>query len=480
MKEKGMRIDLLKLLIYILKRSWILIICAIIGFGAMYYYTSFCQDDTYTTSGTMYVYNANPNIINYQYANSNDLDSAVRLVDTYKVVVNSHKVLDAVAERLSAQYPGITAAYISRTIAMSSVAETGVLAVLCTTKNAQMSADICNAVLDAAPAEIIRVVSAGSIEIIDYAGVPAFPDDRNPIKKGIIGGLALVILAGGILVLCFLLNRKVNDSKELEDSFTPPVLASILREKKETKDPTAFLLNEKSPMEVIEGYAKLRMNLLFTLSGKKNNVVVVTSALPGEGKSTVASNLAISCAMSGKRVLLIDCDLRRASQRKIFNYSRRSQGVSEAVIGTADWRDCLVDTDWEELKLLPAGQFPPNPAELLSSPAMAKLLEEAGQSFDLIVADAPPVNVVSDPLVLSTAAAGCIFVTRQGFSDHREIRKALIAAEMTDMDVLGFVFYGETLERGYYYSKRKYYKKYYHAYDNRNKAEETNGRTEKK
>ena len=72
MKEKGMRIDLLKLLIYILKRSWILIICAIIGFGAMYYYTAFCQDDTYTTSGTMYVYNANPNTINYQYANSND------------------------------------------------------------------------------------------------------------------------------------------------------------------------------------------------------------------------------------------------------------------------------------------------------------------------------------------------------------------------------------------------------------------------
>ena len=219
-------------------------------------------------------------------------------------------------------------------------------------------------------------------------------------------------------------------------------------------------------MEQLESYAKLRMNLLYMLVGKKNNVVVITSAIPGEGKSTIAANLAISVGMSEKKVILVDADLRRACQRDIFRYAKHHPGLSEVLVGVNKWEDAILKEVKPGLDILPAGQFPPNPAELLGSNAMIELLDELKEVYDLVLLDMPPINIVTDPLVVSANVGGCLFVTRQNFSDHRDICKALIAAEMTGMDMLGFVFYGEKLHQDSYYSK-KYYKSYYNKYDYR-------------
>lgn len=466
MTNRTAQIDLVKLALYVLKRAWLIVLCAAIGCAGMYWYSERQRIDTYTARGTMYVYNGNPNVVNYQYTSTSDLNSAVQLLDTYMVVVKSNKVLDVVAERLAPEYPGITTGFIAGTISMGSVSETGVVEVRCTTINAKMSADICNAVMDVAPAEIIRVVSAGSIEIIDYATVPLFPNGFSSKRSAMVGALGGAVVAGALLVLLFLLNRKITDKKDITDHYTPPVLASIKRNKKDSQDPGKFLISEQCPMELVEGYAKLRMNLLYTIVGKESHTIEVTSAIAGEGKSTISANLAISCAMGGKRVLLIDGDLRRATQREIFAFSRKRPGLSDALVGNCKWEKAVLKTDWENLDILPAGQLPPNPAEMLSSNAMKQLLKEVEAAYDLVVLDVPPINIVSDPLVLSSEVAGCLFVTRQNFSDHREVRKALIAAEMTGMNVLGFAFYGEKLHEGGYYSK-KYYRNYYHVYDNR-------------
>lgn len=467
--KKTNQIDLVKLAFYLLKRAWIIVLCAAVAFGALYWRANSNKRDTYTASGTMYVYNNNPNMVNYQYASSSDLVSAVRLIDTYMVVVRSNKVLDPVAERLAANYPGITPAYISGTLSMSTVAETPMVRVSCRTDNAQKSADICNAVMDVAPREIIRVVGAGSVEIVDFATAPASPDAFSPMRQALRGALIGAAAAAGLLTVLFLLNRKITDVDELTENYTPPVLSSIRRTKQDSEDPGAFLLKSGSAMETIESYAKLRMNLLYTLVTKKNSVVTVTSAIAGEGKSTIAANLAISCAMSGKKVLLIDSDLRRACQQDIFKYPKHAVGLSEVLVGKCSWHEAVLPTATESLHILPTGQLPPNPAELMGSDAMKALLDDLQQYYDLILMDAPPINIVSDPLALSSFSAGCLFVTRQNFSDHRDVRKALKAAEMTGMEVLGFVFYGEKLHQDSYYSKR-YYKNYYHRYDNRGTA----------
>ena len=480
-ENKTIRIDLFKLLMYILKRAWVLILCGAIGFAGMYWY-SMSRSDTYTSSGTLYVYNANPNLVNYQYTNSADLNSAVQLLNTYMVVVRSNKVMDVVAEQLASKYPGIQPSYIARTLSMGSVNETGVLSIRCVTDDAQKSADICNAVMETAPAEIIRVVNAGSIEIIDYAEVPLRADSRFSLHKAIIGIALGMILGAALLVLVFLFDGKITTLKELKDNYTPPVLASVRRVaddakkpgkrgkrgQKTARDPSQFMLTDKSDMEDVENYSKLRMNLLYTLVGKKERVVVVTSAVPGEGKSTITANLAISCATSGKQVLLMDGDLRRACQRDIFHYDKELPGLSDVLIGSCSWQDTLLTTSWDSLAVMPAGHFPPNPTELLDSEEMRKLLKELSEHYDLVLIDAPPINVVTDPLTLSSCVAGCLFVVRQNFSDNGEVRKALTSAEMTGMNVLGFVFYGENIQQSNYYN-RKHYKDYYHQYDHRDK-----------
>ena len=464
MKNKGFRIDIKKLTIFLLKHSWLIILYAVIGFSAMYGYTRYYLVDTYSAYATMYVLNGNPNLVNYQYTNSTDLNSALQLLDTYMVVVRSKKVMNVVAERLSTTYPGITPDYIAGTLSMGSVADTGVLRVICTTSDPQLSADICNAVLDVAPSEIIRVVSAGSIEIIDYADTPTEPDARSPKKKGMIGAIAGGVAAAATLVFLFLIKREVDDAEDLTENYKVPLLGSVKRAKKNNPDPRTFKISLDSPMETLETYAKLRMNLFYTLTEKEQRVVEVTSSISGEGKSTIAANLAISCAMSGKRILLIDGDMRRSCQRDIFGYDEHASGLSDVLIQACCWREALFHTDMDNLDVLPAGHVPPNPAELLGTAAMKKLISEVDAEYDLVFLDAPPINIVSDPLVLSPFITGCLFVTRQNFSDHREIKKALIAAEMAGMNVLGMVFDGEKVHTGSYYG-RKYYKKYGENYE---------------
>ncbi len=145
------QINIKKLLFYILKRCWLIILCAAIGFAGMYWYTAHYQKETYTASATIYVLNGNPNVVNYQYTNMNDLSSAVALLDTYMVVIKSTKVMSVVTERLIAEYPWIFADYIASTLSMGSVSETGVMRIRSTTNDAKLSADICNAVVDVAP-----------------------------------------------------------------------------------------------------------------------------------------------------------------------------------------------------------------------------------------------------------------------------------------------------------------------------------------
>ena len=487
MNKQKSSINLIKLALYILKRIWLVIICAAIGFYVMYSRASKAVD-TYTASGTMFVTNSNPNLINYGYASTSDISSAVQLVNIYSEVVRSETVMQRVLEYrvetvekdgvkedllLGQKYPWLTTDYIRSSISMISVNETPMVRVSCTAMDATAAADICNAVLQVAPGAIKDVVGAGDAKPQDYAEVPMFPNGHNILQRSMIGGLAGAVAAVALLALLFLLNHKVDDTDELTDNYTLPVLASVRRMKRKETNPGAFLLDEYSDMDQTESYAKLRMNLLYTMVEKDSHTVMVTSAVSGEGKSTIAANLAISLAMSGKRILLIDADMRRACQGELFGYDENAQGLSDVLIGNMELSDTIYATIRENLDILPAGTIPPNPAELLESEKMHLLLLELEKRYDMILLDAPPINIVSDPLALSRLSSGVAFVVRQRFSDHREIRKALIEAEMTGLEILGFVFYGEKIRQGSYFSRRAYrgYRSY-NRYDTRPRVSE--------
>lgn len=476
--NRGTTIDLVRLIQFILKRIWLPILCAAIGFGGMYYYAKSNERDTYSCYSTLYVYNANPNLINYNYTNTSDLMSANKLLDTYMVVIKSNKVMDAVVEQLHTKYPGITAQYVMGTISMGSVGETGVLKVVCTTSDPQMCVDICNAVVDYAPPEIIRVVSAGSIEVIDYAELPKAPNAKGTMKKALLGGMAGAVLACGLLVLVFLMDSKVADSKDLTNRYTLPVLSEIPRTKSIDNTPGGTLLNIKSSPGEYEAYNKLRMNLGFAMVGKRH-VILITSAVPGEGKSTIGANLAITMARSGKRVLLVDGDMRCGSQGTVFSIApqRQQPGLSNLIIGECGVDEAIILNVRPNLDLMPTGSIPPNPTELLASDAMSKLLErlETSCGYDMIIMDMPPINAVSDPLILAKENVGLVYVTRQNYSDHKEIQRALRAAEFSGIDVLGMILYGEKVNDSGTYRSHKY-TRYYNNYQGHNTGDAVNKR----
>lgn len=231
-------------------------------------------------------------------------------------------------------------------------------------------------------------------------------------------------------------------------------------------DRTFKVLRNDSPFNVIEAYRSLRTNVIFSLAGEGCKKIMITSSFPGEGKTTTCVNLAITFAQTGAKVLVVDCDLRKSRIHRCFNI-KRVDGLSSVLSGLKKAEDIIVHDDESNLDILMAGHIPPNPAELLASEAMADFLEEYGEKYDYIFLDTPPVNVVTDALVLSKLVSGVLMVAWQMRSDHKVIREALERLELAGAKPIGFVL-NDVVEGSskYGYSYRDKYKyKYKYKYD---------------
>lgn len=218
-----------------------------------------------------------------------------------------------------------------------------------------------------------------------------------------------------------------------------------------------------------EAYKSIRANIMFSVIKKGCKTIVVTSALPNEGKTTTTVNLAVSISQADQRVLLIDGDLRKPKIHKYFslpNSPGLTNYLSDSFSGKSkiDLFGVIHPTQYENLSVLCSGAVPPNPAELLGSEIMANFLENVSKDFDYIIIDTPPVNVVSDALPLIRESDGVVLVVRSNQSTHPELQKALSALEFIDAKILGFVFNFTESKAGKYsrgsYSYNGYGKKY--------------------
>lgn len=192
--------------------------------------------------------------------------------------------------------------------------------------------------------------------------------------------------------------------------------------------------------QIAEAYKTFRTNVRFSVSGTESEckIVAITSALPREGKTITTINLAVTFAQTESRVLIIDCDMRRPRIHKYFNLESRV-GLSNVLSGMCKLDEAVKETNRPNLKVIPAGLIPPNPAELISSVKMKNILDELSKDFDYILIDTPPVNVVSDALSLSPYVDGTIIVVRSGQSSHPETRKMLTKFQYANANILGFV-----------------------------------------
>ena len=210
-----------------------------------------------------------------------------------------------------------------------------------------------------------------------------------------------------------------------------------------------FIL-EKDPKSIAaESYRTLRTNIQYSSFDKEYKVIMVTSSEPGEGKSTTSGNLALSFAQDGKKVLLIDCDLRKPSLHKKFKISNLI-GLSDVLIGKEDLKAALHRYN-ENLVVLTSGKLPPNPSEMLSSKAMSNLLKELKNVFDYIILDTPPVQAVTDSQILSTKADGTILVIRAEKTKKDSVQNALGLLKKVNANIIGTVLNGIESSRNKYY-----------------------------
>ncbi|MEH7475659.1 CpsD/CapB family tyrosine-protein kinase [Priestia megaterium] len=211
------------------------------------------------------------------------------------------------------------------------------------------------------------------------------------------------------------------------------------RKEKNIKKSSLNLIAHNDPNSSIsEQYRMIRTNIEFASVDKKVQSIVVTSAVPSDGKSTTASNLAIVLAQTGKRVLLVDADLRKPSIHYAFNLSN-TQGLTNVLVNRITLKNAISHIDIPNLSVLTSGPVPPSPSELLSSKKMKLIIEELNQTFDYIIFDTPPVLAVTDPQVLSEQCDAILMVVKSGETPKEAALKAKALLQKSKTPILGMI-----------------------------------------
>lgn len=244
------------------------------------------------------------------------------------------------------------------------------------------------------------------------------------------------------------------------------------------KTPQKTMLCDGLSFAAAEAYKLLRTNLMFSLPDKPCRILGVTSSIRGEGKSTTSVNLAYTLAQAGKRTLLIDADMRLSSVAGKLEIHGRP-GLSNLLAGLVTESDAVQQSkllsNWY---ILPAGDIPPNPSELLGSERMHALLERCSQAFDFIVIDLPPINIVTDALVISAWTDGLVVVVRQNYTDSKALNACMYQTKQLGSKFLGFVMTDAAVGKGSYKRYGKYGSKY--GYDYGYGYENAGGKSRKK
>lgn len=311
-----------------------------------------------------------------------------------------------------------------------------------------------------------------SVSVVEPATIPMLPTKPN-VFRNLAGFTFMGLLMGVAFVLgLHALDRSVRNPSEVESLLSLPNLGFVpylkpsflgnIRGKKKVVQ----LIDIKSKGGAAECFRYLRTSLIYSRAKKAPQVIHVTSCLPGEGKSTVSSNLGVFFSESNARVLLIDADLKRPSIQRIFNISR-TPGLADILVGQRTLENCLVQTNYPNLEILPAGTITPNPVTLLESKVMDDLLIRLRKEYDVIIVDSAPTHGMADTIVLSNKVDGLLLVVRQGQTPLEILKSTTEKLRTINAPLLGVVYNntgGSSKNLYGYYGNYGYGPKYQYAY----------------
>ncbi len=343
--------------------------------------------------------------------------------------------------------------------------------------------NIYEVLLKRAEEERLRSAASGTgIKVVDIAQVPGGPISKNETRYYIFGILLGLGLGLGAAFLIELNDTSIKSTEDIEKATGMPVLGTIPHiahskkegmtirrnandsQKKSVKTQYPRRLQNFSGDDSIssEAYRSLRTNLMFVSPDDPARCVAFTSAGPGEGKSLTVANLAMAYAQMGRKTLLVETDIRRPVVHHLFGLSREP-GLSDLFTDESPDYDTIIrPSSWDNLFVVSAGMFTPNPAELIGSQKMGNHVEYFRSNFDMVLFDTPPVLAVTDAALLGNKTDGVVLVVRSNHTAREPIRRATATLRNVGIKTLGTVLNDIDLNHGY--SAYGYYKYYYHYY----------------
>ncbi len=426
---------------------WLLIIGATIA-GVAAFLVTRTITPTYKTSATLLVdLTQQPGTVVY-----NDILASERLTKTYRELITQRPVLEGVLDE--GDFPGMTAGELHNKLDVSITGDTQLLKVSVTDEDPGQAALLANAVATTfvTQQDDVSVSRPGTVSIVESAVRPNSPVSPNMRLNVLLAVAVGFILAGGLALLLEYLDDTVKSTDDVKSVAGLPILGEVGRWRSHKGE--IHLVKRGERAAEWEAYSMLRTNVRFSTLGKSVRVVLVTSTNANEGKSTTAANLAVAIAETGKKVALVDADLRRPSLHRAFGLENRA-GLTSALLKDASLDgNVLQPAPFYALSLMTSGPLPPNPAELLEWEGFDALLERLKRAVDLVILDSPPVLAVADARILAAKADATILVIDSGRTRAEAARKALQALANANADILGVVLNKvrkSSRSYGYYY-----------------------------
>ena len=420
-------------------KKYILIICGVVVIFVIgvFTYDKSIKKPLYTTYTTIILTKSNEAQTSTTIT-QNDILLNQKLVETYTKIIKSKLVLDQVISETGITY---TAEELGQNVAVEAYENTEMLKISVTDSDPELAASIANSIAQVFSGEVAKIYQMNNISVIDIAQVPEEVSNNTLTRDFFIALFISIFGSISVIFIIYYFDDSIKLTDDLEEEIGMPVIAKVFKSDIGSKNRGKVeLLVQKYPKSVVsESIKTLRTNLQFSSVDSELKTILVTSSIPGEGKSFISANLAISFTQTDKKVLIVDCDMRKGRQHRIFKLSN-TKGLSNLLIDDmTNYKDYINKTSIKNLYVITRGTVPPNPSELLNSNKNSELIKILRSKFDIIIFDGVPCNGLPDSIIMSKLVDKVLIVSSESVTPRSVLESTKKQLKNVEAPVAGDV-----------------------------------------
>ena len=448
--ENYEEIDIKRILEIIFSKKIFIILILLLSITLGYVYSYYYKQPEYKSSVTILLV-ADENKVDKELTQT-DLNINSSLISTYSSIAKSTNVMQKTIDNLKLE---MSASKLQKNVEATQIDKTQFLKITVKNSNPETAKNIANELAKVFTEQIKEIYNIENISVVDEAEIENKPCNINHIKDMVIFACSGIFVSIILVMAIYLFDDTIKDEKDIERNIKLKNIGTLPIDKEKNE-----LIIENNPKShIVECIKTIRTNILYSTNRK---TILITSSRPKEGKSWIINNLAIAFAQANKKVILVDTDLRKANNTNEIFDVEKDEGLSDFIKEITDdelenlqkSREFIKETKIPNLHMLQNGTLPPNPAELISSENMKKLLDLLKNMYDVILLDGTPCMVVSDSIALSSMVDSTILVSESKKTKINDLKKTKKLIEDVNGKILGVISNKSEIQKGKYYGKR--------------------------